>query len=88
MTPRRMTTYEALSLIEEVWEIEPDLISTGLIEAFVGDTDVGTATMDLESWLAGDHDDIDLSSISITPDVVEGTNLSAVKITIKTEDQP
>jgi len=86
MTPRRMTTYEAISLISDIWDIEPDLIATGLIEAYVGDTDVGTATVDLESWLAGDHDDIDLDSISITPDVVEGTNLSAVKITIKTED--
>ena len=83
---RRMTNTEALSLINDIWEIEPDLISPGLIEAYVGDTDVGTATVDLESWLAGDQDDIDLDSIIITPDVVEGTNLSAVKIVIKTED--
>jgi len=83
---RRLTQSEALDLIDAIWEAEPDMASGNLVEVFVGDTDLGSANADLESYLSIIAADIDPDTISITPDVVEGTSLSAVKITIKTEN--
>lgn len=81
---RRMTTQEALDLIETVFEVGPDAIQTGLVEVTVGDMQAGQARADIESYLAMVPSEIDPDSIKIIPDVVEGSSIPAVVIHVRT----
>lgn len=81
---RRMTTMEAMDLIETVFEVGPDAINTGLVEVTVGDMQTGQARADIDSYLATVPGDIDPDSITIIPDVVEGSTIPAVTIHVRT----
>ena len=81
---RRMTMMEATDLIETVFEVGPDAIQTGLVEVTVGDMQVGQARADIESYLATVPGDIDPDTITIIPDVVEGSTIPAVVIHVRT----
>ena len=81
---RRMTMMEATDLIETVFEVGPDAIQTGLVEVTVGDMQVGQARADIESYLATVPGDIDPDTITIIPDVVEGSSIPAVIIHVRT----
>jgi len=83
---RRMTTGEALDLLETVFEASPDTIGTGIVEGFVVDMDQGRASDDIASFLAIRPGDVNPDSIAVYPDHCDETGQSAVRIVIKTED--
>lgn len=81
---RPLTTSEALEFLETTFNVGPEAICTGLIEATVAGTDVESATRDLESYLSIIASEIDPDTIRIRSDVVEGADMDAVSIHIKT----
>lgn len=83
---RRMTTSEALEFIETAFNVGPDGIETGMIDATVADMDVERAQMDLESYLGIIAADIDPDSIQIVADRMDDSNMPVVRIIIKTGD--
>lgn len=84
----RLTTSEAMALIEVVFETAPDTIATGeaggAVEAFVYGVTVDQARADMDSYFsitrAPDDD-----SVEITPDVMdEDRSTPVARIFIKT----
>ena len=86
---RFFTPSEALEFLETTFNTGPDSMCTGLIEATIAGVDVDRARTDLESYLSIIAAPIDPDSITIRRDVIEGSDMDAVAITIKTrrEDQ-
>lgn len=82
---RRMTPSEATDLIEQVFEMEPDHSSAGLIELYVAGMDVGQARQDVESYLAFIPGDFDPDSIQITPDNDDESDMDLIRVVIRTE---
>lgn len=81
---RRMTNDEAAEMIETVFEQGVDTIGTGIVSATVGDMDVSTAQKEIDGYMHIVPGDIDPDSITILRDVVEGSDIDCVAITIKT----
>lgn len=82
---RRLTSSEAIELIETVFESQVDSNENGLIEAFIGDMDVGRASQDIGGYLAMIQSDIDTDTISVTADQTEIPSVDCVRIIIRTE---
>ena len=82
---RRLTSAEAMEFLEVTLDCSLDTIGTGCLEAWHYDATVDQVLVDLESYVATLRDDIDLSSVSITPDRAEGGNVPCVHIFIRTE---
>lgn len=80
----RLSTSEALEFLETTFNVSPDMMTCGLIEATVAGIDREQAQRDLESWLAIIAAPIDPDSITIMRDVVEDSDMDAVSIVIKT----
>lgn len=81
---RRMTQDEALAFIETAFNVGPDGIADGLIDATVADMDVERAQTDLESYLSFVPAEIDPDSIEIHSDRMDDSDMPAVRIIIKT----
>jgi len=81
---RRMTTAEACEFVES-YDITPDIVATGLVNAIIADLDAQTARSDIESFISGISEDIDPDSYEIVPDHIDGADLDCVSITIRTE---
>lgn len=82
---RRMTTSEAVEMIETVFETEVESIANGIVEAFIGDMDTGRAWADVESYLSQSDCDPDLGTITIAADKTDPPSVDCISITIKTE---
>ena len=82
---RRMTVSEATELLEQCFNVSPDS-TCGMVEAFIGDIDVGQANQDISSYLALIPNDFDPDTIRVSPDTDDDGDIDCVKITIKTED--
>lgn len=83
---RRMTQSEALDFIETAFNVGPDTITSGLVDAFVAGIDADQARTDLESYLAMVPAEIDPASINISPDRLDDNDMSCVHIVIRTGD--
>lgn len=84
---RRMTTDEAIDLIDVVFETSPDGIVTGaagVVDVTVYDMDVGQARADIESFLAMRPGNVDPASIEIRPDRSDNSDAPMVRVIIKT----
>lgn len=83
---RRMTSSEATDMIETVFETGVDAVSAGIVEAFIGDIDVGRARADIESYLAIVGESIDTDTIEVSPDQTDDPlGVDCVRICIRTE---
>jgi hypothetical protein len=83
---RRMTSSEAIDFIETIFECGIDSYSPTMVEAFIGDMDVGRAQQDIGSYFSTIQSDIDPDTIEVTPDLTDPPTVDCVRITIKTED--
>lgn len=84
---RRLTRTEAIEAIETIWETGPDFIMAGLVEATVVDVSVQQARSDVDSYLAAIAGAIDPDSITIRRDEIEGSDMDAVTVSIKTGEE-
>ena len=86
---RCFTPSEALEFLETTFNTGPDSICTGMVDATIAGVDVAQASADLESYLSIIAALIDPDSITIMRDVIDGSDMDAVRIIIKTgrEDQ-
>jgi hypothetical protein len=83
---RRMTSSEATDMIETVFETGVEAVFTGIVEAFIGDIDVGRARADIESYLAIVGESIDTDTIEVSPDQSDDPiGVDCVRICIRTE---
>lgn len=84
---RRLTQTEALELIETAWSTGPDLIGTGMVEVTVTEVDAEQTVLDAAAFAEFICIDLDMDSITVRPDRIEGSGLDAVTISIKTEER-
>lgn len=83
---RRLTQAEVLLFIEGTYDQSPDEIASQMITAYIGGYDMAEVITDLESFIATFDDVIDIDSFTIAPDHIDGMDLPACQITIKTEE--
>lgn len=81
---RRMTQGEALDFIETAFNVGPETITSGLVDAYIAGIDTDQARADLESYLAMVPAQIDPASIDINPDRLEDDDMACVHIVIRT----
>jgi len=81
---RPLTLSEATEFLEEVMDCPLDLIGS-TVEAFILNESVDQVRADLDSYLAGIDDQIDPDSVEITPDRIDGFDMPAAKIVMRTE---
>ncbi len=82
---RRLHQVEALTLIADAWNSDPDSYTEGLVEATVVPLSVEQARADVDSYLARIDDQIDPDSIEIIADRLEDSDLCATRIIIHLE---
>lgn len=83
---RRMTALEAILSIYEVFESAPDNCNGGIVEAFIADWSADRAQRDMESYVSNLDASIDMDTITIRPDRIDGSDMDAFHITIKTRE--
>lgn len=75
---------EATDFLETTFNVAPDSIDNGIVDAVIAGVDLEQAQRDMESYLAFTPGSIDTESITIRPDHIEGSDMDCVQIIIKT----
>lgn len=85
-----LTTPEAVEFFETTYFTSPETVRGSLVEGFVGGYDAIDVRTDLETFCdfvqIATGRQIDPDSYSITADHVEGMDIPATKVTIKTKE--
>lgn len=85
-----LTTPEAVEFFEATYFTAPDSVGDSVVEGFVGGYDVADVRTDLETFCdfvqMATGRQIDPDSYTITADHVEGMDIPATKVTIKTKE--
>lgn len=81
---RRMTTDEAVAMIETAFSTEPETIVSGLVEVTVWNATADQARSDIDSFLAWIAQDIDPTSIEVKPDHCDEDDSPAARIIVRT----
>ncbi|MGL6209701.1 MAG: hypothetical protein ACRC14_07730 [Paracoccaceae bacterium] len=82
---RRMTTAEALIFLEQAFNIGPDMVSTGMVEAIVAGSDAQDAAEALDAYCKAEIGEIEPDSVTFRADRTYDGDMTAVQIIIKTE---
>lgn len=82
---RNLTKFEALELLETVWNAAPEAVSDTQVEVTLGDYDTDQVKTDIASYFAFLDVDIDPDSIAVTADHVEGSSIPATTLIIKVQ---
>lgn len=82
---RRLYPIEALTLLADAWNTDPDSYATGLIDAVVAPMSIDEARRDVDHFIDGLDDKIDPDSIEIIADRLDDSDMEAVRVIIKTE---
>lgn len=81
---KRLTETEATEFMEQAFNVSPEIMSDGLMEATIAGVGPEDARRDLESYVAFLVDGFDPASVEFHPDTVEGSDMDAVRIVIRT----
>lgn len=82
---RRLYPIEALTLLADAWNADPDSYTEGLVDVIVAPLSVEQARSDIDSYLARIDDEIDPDSIELIPDRLDDCDLDAARILIRME---
>lgn len=79
---RRLTEIEAIDMLQALWDASPDMYSQTCIEATIGDKDAADARAEIKAHVEAFDDEINPHSITVTADVVEGSDMPCATVTI------
>lgn len=79
---RRMTEPEAIEMLDALFGIEPEMYSSAVIEAVVGDKEAADARAEIDAHIATLEGDVNPHSILTVADVVEGSDMPCCVVTV------